>query len=210
MRVVGRRPKVLGLTGSIAMGKSEAARIFRRLRIPVFDADAEVHRLMAPGGRGVDPVAAAFPGVLVEGRIDRQILGAAVFDDTPALQRLEAILHPLVGRARSAFLRRARALGAAVVVLDIPLLFETGGEARVDLVAVVSAPPFVQRRRALRRPGMTPEKFASIVARQVPDREKRRRADFVIPSGLGRRPTLRSIRRLLTLVSDSAKGGPGA
>jgi dephospho-CoA kinase len=198
----------LGLTGSIAMGKSEAAGMFRRLGIPVFDADAEVHRLLAPRGRGFEPVSEAFPSAIVDGAIDRQKLGAAVFDDTPALKRLEGILHPLVGHGRARFLLRARALGTPVVVFDIPLLYETGGERRCDLVAVVSAPAFVQRRRALRRPGMTEEKLASILARQVPDREKRRRADFVIPSGLGRRPALLAIRRLLTLLSRrSSKRG---
>lgn len=205
MRTPRRRPVRLGLTGSIAMGKSEAARMFRRLSVPVFDADAEVHRALAPGGRGFEAVAAAFPAAVVEGIIDRQKLGAAVFGDTPALKRLEAILHPLVGLARKAFLRRARAHRVPVVVLDVPLLYETAGERRCDFVAVVSAPPFVQRRRALRRPGMTPEKFAAIVARQVPDREKRRRADFVIPSGLGRRPALQTIRRLLRLVSSGSR-----
>lgn len=195
-------PLRLGLTGSIAMGKSEAARMFRRLGAPVFDADAEVHRLLAPGGAGFAPVAAAFPACVEGDVIDRKKLGALVFNDTPALKRLESILHPLVGRGRAAFMRRARALRTPVVVLDIPLLFETGGEKACDFVAVVSAPASVQRRRALRRPGMTPEKFEAILARQVPDKEKRRRADFVIPSGLGRRVTFQAIVRILGMLKS--------
>ena len=183
------------------MGKSVAARAFRRLGVPVFDADAEVHRLLAPGAAGFAPVAKAFPDAVVDGAIDRGKLGALVFDDTPALKRLEAILHPLVGHGRAAFMRRAIAMRVPVVVLDIPLLFETGGERACDYVAVVSAPAHVQRRRALRRPGMTVDKFESILARQVPDREKRRRADFVIPSGLGRRAGLQAIRRILNMLA---------
>jgi len=175
--------------------------MFRRLRVPVFDADAEVHRLMAPGGAGFGPVAEVFPDAVVGDVIDRNTLGALVFDDTPALKRLESILHPLVGRGRARFMRRATALRLPVVVLDIPLLFETGGEKAVDYVAVVSAPAPVQRRRALRRSGMTVNKFESILARQVPDREKRRRADFIIPSGLGRRPALQAIRRILGILA---------
>ncbi len=197
-----KRPLRLGLTGSIAMGKSEAARMFRRLGVPVFDADAEVHCLLAPGGAGFDPVAAAFPECVVDGAIDRKELGAMVFNDTPALKRLEAILHPLVGRGRASFLRRAAAMRTPVVVFDIPLLFETGGEKACDFVAVVSAPAQVQRRRALRRPGMTPEKLDAILARQVPDQEKRRRADFVIPTGLGRRVTLQAIVQILSILRN--------
>ena len=203
-----RRPVVVGLTGGIAMGKSVAARALRRLGVPLFDADAAVHRLLAPGAKAHRPVAAAFPDALVEGRIDRARLGARVFGDDAALARLEAIIHPLVGEARQAFLRRARALGRPVAVLDVPLLFETGGEARCDYVAVVSAPRFVQRRRALARPGMTESKLAAILARQMSDGDKRRRADFVIPTGLGRRTTLRAIRRMLTMVADSQPRSP--
>ncbi len=198
-----RRPVLLGLTGSIAMGKSEASKAFRRLRVPVFDADAEVRALMAPGGRGYDAVKQMFPtAVGADGRIDRKRLGAAVFEKPDDLRRLEGILHPLVGDARQGFLRRARALGIPLVVLDVPLLFETGGETRCDYVAVVSAPAFVQRRRALRRPGMTEKKLAGILAQQTPDGEKRRRADFIIPSGLGRNASLRAIRHIRKMLSD--------
>jgi dephospho-CoA kinase len=193
------------------MGKSEASKAFRRLGVPVFDADASVHALMAPGGRGHAAVLKMFPAAeAADGSIDRKRLGAAVFEKPDDLRRLEAILHPLVGEARQHFLRRARALGAALVVLDVPLLFETGGESRCDYVAVVSAPAFVQRRRALRRPGMTGKKLAGILAQQTPDAEKRRRADFVIPSGLGRNVSLRAIRRIRKMLSQPGLAGrPG-
>ncbi len=199
---------MLGLTGSIAMGKSEAARMFARLGVPVFDADAEVHAALAPGRRGHKAVSEAFPEVVRDGEIDRAALGRRVFGDDAALRRLESLLHPLVGEARGRFLHRARALRRPVVVFDVPLLFETGGEKRCDRVAVVSAPPQVQRRRALRRPGMTAEKLDTILARQTPDREKRRRADFVIPGGLGRRPTLRAIRRILDTIAPQPRDRP--
>ena len=195
------RPVALGLTGSIAMGKSVAAGLFAREGAPVFDADAEVHRALAPGGAAHEAVAAAFPEALRAGAIDRKALGRRVFGDDAALRRLEALLHPLVGAARARFLRRAHALRRPVVVFDVPLLFETGGERRCDRVAVVSAPPWAQRRRALRRPGMTAATLDAILARQMPDREKRRRADFVIPGGRGRRAAWRAVRRILATVS---------
>lgn len=175
---------VLGLTGSIAMGKSRAAAMFRAYGVPVFDADATVHALFASGGAAVPFVAAAFPGVLAADRsIDRGALGRQVLSDAAALRRLEAIVHPLVHAAEGRFLRRACRAGTPLVVLDIPLLFETRGEDRVDAVAVVSASPILQAQRALRRPGMTPAKLAQIRAKQLPDPEKRKRADFVIASG---------------------------
>ncbi len=200
------RPIVLCLTGSIAMGKSTAADAFRRLGVPVFDADAEVHRLLARGGAAVARVAEAFPGVLADGAIDRRALGALVFGEAPGLRRLEASLQPRVGGARQRFLRRAAARRAPLVVLDIPLLFEGGGARRCDRVAVVSAPAFVQRARALSRDGMTAEKFAAILAQQTPDAEKRARADFVIPTGLGKRHGLAAIRRLLARLNRRAGG----
>lgn len=178
-----RRPFRLGLTGSIGMGKSTTAQIFRELGVPVHDADAAVHALY--GAEGVAPVEAAFPGVTQGGRIDRALLGARVLGDEAAMKRLEAIVHPLVHAREKAFLEAASAAGAPIAVLDIPLLFETGGENRVDAVLVVSAPESVQRARVLARPGMTEEKFAAILARQVPDGEKRRRADHVIDTGHG-------------------------
>ncbi len=205
MRRSGGRPVLLGLTGGIAMGKSEAARAFRRLGVPVFDADATVHRLLAPGSRAVEAVGRAFPAAVRGGAIDRQVLGAVVFGDEAALTRLESILHPLVASERERFVRRAAALGARVVVLDVPLLFETGGEQACDYVAVVSAPPFVQRQRALRRTGMTADKLNAILARQTADADKRRRADFVIPSGLGRREGLQAIRRIVSMLAASGR-----
>lgn len=177
---------VLGLTGSIGMGKTTAAKSFRRLGVPVLDADAAVHVLFAPGGAAVKPVEAAFPGVVRQGAVDRELLSQKVLGRADELKRLEAIVHPLVRETERRFLRAARAHGAKVVVLDIPLLFETGGDRRCDAVAVVSAPAWLQAQRVLRRPGMTRERLAAIRARQMPDAEKRRRADFIIPTGIGR------------------------
>lgn len=170
----------LGLTGSIGMGKSTAAGMFRALGHPVWDADAAVHRLYAPGGAAVAPVAAAFPGTFSDGGIDRGLLRAALGADAAAFARLEAIVHPLVAADRAAFI--AAHAQAPIVVLDIPLLFETGAEGALDGVAVVSAPADVQRARVLARPGMTEENFRLILSRQMPDAEKRARADWVIPS----------------------------
>lgn len=184
---------VFGLTGSIGMGKSTAARQLRRLGLPVHDADAAVHRLMAKGGAAVPAIAAAFPMAVRNGVVDRKALGARVFHDRPALRRLEGILHPLVRREERRFLARARRQRRRAVVLDIPLLFETGGVRRCDAVLVVSAPSFVQARRVLARPGMTPERLHAIRASQMPDHQKRRRADAVIPTGLGMRPALRAL-----------------
>jgi dephospho-CoA kinase len=192
--------KTIGLTGSIAMGKSTAAGLFRRLGVPVHDADASIHALLAKGGAGVAPVAAAFPGVERDGTIDRAKLGQAVFADPSALARLEAILHPLAARAREAFLTRHRRNRTKRVVLDVPLLFETGGERRCDTVVVVSASATLQRLRALARPGMTEAKLAAILARQMPDRLKRRRADIVAISALGLLPTLRALKRAVRLA----------
>ncbi len=168
------------------MGKSQASETFRRLGVAVFDADATVHEIMAPCGRGYGAVQAMFPGVVAEnGRIDRKRLGAMVFAKPEDLRRLESVLHPWVSEARECFLRRARALGVPLVVLDVPLLFETGGDSRCDYVAVVSAPSFVQRHRALRRAGMTEAKLAGILVRQTPDAEKRHRADLLFLPGSG-------------------------
>jgi dephospho-CoA kinase len=194
---------VLGLTGSIGMGKSTAAQLLRRMGVPVHDADAAVHRLMAPGGRAVPAVLQAFPGVEGPGGgpgagIDRKALGARVFADRAELKRLEAILHPLVRAEARAFLRRHRRLGARVVVLDIPLLFETGGERLCDAVIVVTAPAWLQAQRVLRRPGMTPQTFEAVKAKQLPDAEKRRRADYVVPTGLGKADTFRRLRGIVS------------
>ena len=192
---------VLGLTGSIGMGKSTAAATLRRLRIPLFDADRVVHRLLAPGGAAVGSVAASFPGVeSTQGGIDRARLGRRVFADPPALSRLEQIIHPLVAASEKRFLALARARREPLVVLDIPLLFESGGERRCDYVLVVSAPRLVQRQRVLRRPGMTEPRLTAILQHQMPDREKRRRADFVVPTGLTRNMSLRRLRAIVRLL----------
>lgn len=191
---------ILGLTGSIAMGKSTAAGMFRRLGIPVYDADAAVHALLARRGQGVEPVERAFPGVVHDGAVDRKKLAARVFGNPSALQELEGILHPLVHEERRKFLGVAARRKQAIVVLDIPLLFETGIDGMCDAVAVVTAPAFLQMQRLQRRPGMDAFRIQSVLARQMPDREKRRRADFVIQSGQGRAPTLRAIRRCLSQV----------
>jgi dephospho-CoA kinase len=191
---------ILGLTGSIGMGKSTAASLLRRLGVPVHDADAAVHRLTGPGGKAVPLVEAAFPGVTGPAGVDRLKLGAIVFNDAAALKRLEAILHPMVRAAEQCFLRRMAARRESVVVLDIPLLYETGAERRCDAVIVVSAPAFLQRARVLGRPGMTEAKFRAILAKQVSDAEKRRRADFVVDTGHGRLTTLQQLAKLIRLV----------
>jgi dephospho-CoA kinase len=198
---------ILGLTGSVGMGKSTAAAMFRRLGVPVHDSDAVVHRLLAPRGAAVAAVAAAFPEALTgAGGIDRAALGRRVFADAAALARLERILHPLVGRRQQRFLRLARGQRAKLVVLDIPLLFETGGERRCDKVVVVSAPAAVQRGRVMARPGMSEARFAAILAKQTPDAEKRRRADYVVPSGLGRALTFRRLMRIVHALKEPTGG----
>lgn len=171
---------ILGLTGSIGMGKTTAANMFADAGVPVYSADDAVHRLYA--GRAAPLIEAAFPGTVVDGTVDRAKLSAAVLGKPEALKRLESIIHPLVHEEEASFLDQARADGADIALIDIPLLFETGGESRVDKVAVVSAPADIQRERVLARPGMTDEKFAAILARQMPDAEKRARADFIIDS----------------------------
>lgn len=189
----------IGLTGSIGMGKSTVAAMFRRLRIPVFDADIAVHRLQGPGGALVAMIEESFPGTTGPQGVDRQALGAKVFGNSGELKRLEALVHPAVKKARKDFLHKHRF--RPLVVVDIPLLFETGGENAVDVVAVVSAPAHVQRMRVLARPGMTSEKFASILKLQLPDAEKRRRADFVIPTGAGKAQTFSAVKRLVAGLS---------
>ena len=176
---------VLGLTGSVGMGKSTTAAMFREAGIPVWDADAAVHRLYGAGGAAVAEVEAAFPGVAREGAIDRALLAARLGGDQAAFQRLEAIVHPLVRRAEQAFLADAGRGGHPIAVLDMPLLLETGGDARCDAVLVVTASAEVQRARVLARPGMTDATFAAILAKQMPDAEKRRRAHFIVDTGHG-------------------------
>ncbi len=200
--------RVIGLTGGIGMGKSTAAGVFRRARLPVFDADAAVHRLQAPGGAALPAIGRAFPGTVrtEQGRpvLDRAALRAAVLADPAALRRLEAILHPMVRRAERAFLARARRAGAKAAVLDIPLLLETGGERRVDMVVVVSAPPRVQRARVRARRGMSEAEVAAVIARQMPDAQKRRRADLVVRTGLARHHAQRALRRFILALRGAA------
>jgi dephospho-CoA kinase len=199
---------VLGLTGSIGMGKSSAANMLRAMGVPVHDSDATVHRLFAGDRAMRDAIAARFPGVVVDDGVDRQALGAAVFGDEVARRDLEAIVHPRVRAAADAFLRLHRRLHAPLVVLDIPLLFETGGEDRVDGVIVVSAPASLQRQRVMARPGMDAGKFAGILASQIPDIEKRRRADFVVETGLGKAYTFCRLKRIIMAIRTAAQSGP--
>lgn len=189
--------KIIGLTGGIGMGKSTAAANFRRAGIPVFDADASVHKLQARGGRGVAPIEAAFPGTTRNGAVDRAALREAVLGRPDALRKLEHILHPLVRQDERAFIARARRAGTRAVVLDIPLLFETGWDHGVDKIVVVSAPRAVQMQRVRRRRQMSLADIAAIIARQMPDAEKRRRADVVIRTGLSRYHALRALRRFV-------------
>ena len=188
--------KLVGLTGGIGMGKSTASAAFRRLGVPVFDADGAVHRLQGPGGRAVRPVAEAFPGTACGRGLDRDELRRQVLADPAALRRLEAIMHPLVRAEQRRFVARARRAGRPAVVLDIPLLFETGGDRHGDEVVVVSAPPSVQMARVRRRRRMTADQIRAIVKKQMPDHAKRRRADHVIFTGLSRFHAQRRVRQI--------------
>jgi len=179
------RPLLIGLTGSIGMGKSETAKMFARLGIPVNDSDANVHAVYEPGGAAVPEIEKAFPGTVRDGRVDRPLLSKALVADPSGFKRLESIVHPLVGKIQQGFMAKAVADGADMVVLDVPLLFETGGHARMDAVVVVSAPSHIQRARVLERPGMTPEKLAQILSRQMPDEEKRAKAHYVVVTDKG-------------------------
>ena len=194
---------ILGLTGSLGMGKSTTARFFAEEGVPVHDADAVVHRLYE--GEAAAAIEAAFPGTMTAGKVDREKLAARVLGDVGALTRLEAIVHPLVQEAERRLLAEAQARGEKVAVLDIPLLFETGGEERVDAVVVVSAPADVQRARTLERPGMTVDKLDAILARQMPDHEKRRRADFVVDTSRGFEAARAKVRAILDAVATMPK-----
>ncbi len=191
---------LIGLTGSIGMGKSTTAAMFRDAGVPVYDADAAVHDLYDLGGAAVGPVGEAFTGVVKDGRIDREALRQAVLGDPEALKRLNAIVHPLVGRDRIGFFEKAEAAGADMVVLDIPLLFETGGHANVDAIVVASAPPELQRERVLARPGMTPERLDAILAQQMADADKRARAHFVVDTSRGLEPARRQVAEIIAAV----------
>lgn len=190
---------IIGLTGSIAMGKSTTAKLFAEEGVPVHDADAAVHRLYE--GAAVAPIERAFPGVTKDGKVDRAALGQRVAGDPQALRRLEQIVHPLVRATEEEFLREAEKSGAKIVVLDIPLLFETGGDKRVDAVVVVSAPAEVQRARLLER-GIDMERLEALLARQMPDAEKRQRADFIVDSSSGIEPARTQVREILAAVAN--------
>jgi dephospho-CoA kinase len=187
---------VLGLTGSIGMGKSTTAKLFAEAGVPVYDADAAVHQLYE--GEAVAAIEAAFPGTTADGKVDRNKLSARVVHDPAAIRQLERIVHPMLGASRQKFLDDAERSGAPVAVVDVPLLFETGGEKRVDAVVVVTTTPEIQRQRILARDNMTSEKLDAILARQLPDAEKRRRADFVVDTSHGLDPVRARIRDILT------------
>jgi dephospho-CoA kinase len=193
---------LLGLTGSIGMGKSTTTAMFADLGAVVWNADDAVHRLYAPGGAAVGPVGEAFPGVVVDGAVDRTRLAEALGKDETAFRRLEAIVHPLVAQGRAEDLEAARAAGVKLAVLDIPLLFETGGDKAVDAVVVVTADPVIQAKRVLARPGMTRERFDAILARQMPDAEKRARADFVIDTGRGLEAARAEVEAIVATILD--------
>jgi dephospho-CoA kinase len=206
----------VGLTGSIGMGKSTTAAMFAEAGAPVYDADAEVAALYAKGGAAVGPLEAAFPGVVRDGAVDREALRVKVLGDPEAMKRLNAVVHPLLGAGRADFFRRAEASGADIVVLDIPLLFETGGAAGVDAVVVVSAPAAVQRERVLARPGWTDQRLDAILAQQLPDADKRARADFVIDTGSGLEAARQQVAQVIAALRapgwrrTSAQAAPSA
>ena len=192
--------KIVGLTGSIGMGKTTTAAMFAEAGVPVYDADAAVHALYAAGGSAAAPLEAAFPGVTRDGAVDRAALSAQVVDDPEALRRLEGIVHPLLFQGRADFIRKAVEAGADLVLIDVPLLFETGAERMMHAVVVASARPEVQRERVLARTGMTEAKLDAILARQLPDAEKRARADFVIDTGQGLEAARRQVAEVLSTV----------
>ena len=198
----------IGLTGSVGMGKSTTAAMFAEEGAPVYDADAEVHRLQAKGGAAVDAIEAEFPGVVKDGAVDRGELGSRVFGDPEALKRLNGVIYPMLGAGRAAFFEKAERDGVDAVVLDIPMLFETGGEARMDAVVVVTAPEQVQRERVLARPGYGADRLDAILARQMHDREKRARAHFIVDTGEGMEAARRQVREIIAVLK--APGGLAA
>jgi dephospho-CoA kinase len=198
---------VVGLTGSVGMGKSTTAQMFAEAGAPVYDADAEVHRLYAAGGAAGPLIEDAFPGVVKDGAVDRALLRARVLSQPEALERLNRIVWPLMGAARASFFERAEAANADIVVLDIPLLLETGGEKNVDAVVVVSAPSNIQQERVLARPGMSTATFEAILAAQMPDSEKRARAHFVVDTSRGLEPARRQVEEILATLRERAKQG---
>ena len=208
MRKQHSLPYLVGLTGSIGMGKTETGKLFAQLGIPVFDSDSVVRALYEPGGEAVLPIATAFPGTVRDGKVDRTGLAAELAREPAAFARLEAIVHPLVRQARDHFVRAAAERGDELVVIDIPLLFETGAQHHVDAVVVVSAPADVQAKRVLSRAGMTPEKLEMLHARQVPDAEKRAKADFVIETDKGLAQAFVEVKRVAAELRARAKHRP--
>jgi dephospho-CoA kinase len=198
--------KIVALTGSIGMGKSTTSAMFKDLGVPIWDADAAVHRLYAPEGAAIPPIQALIPDAIGQGGVDRDSLTGKILDDPGLLKQIEAIVHPLVGKDRADFLAAARQRGEPLVLVDVPLLFETGGEAYVDAVIVVSCPPDMQRARVLARPGMTMEKFRSILARQTPDEIKRAKSDFVIDTGLGLDAAREQVGKVYSALMGSVAG----
>ena len=196
---------IVGLTGSIGMGKSETAKMFRAEGVPVFDADATVHTLQAKGGKALPHIEAAFPDVIKEGRLDRAALGVIVFADADAKKKLEAIMHPMVAEERIGFFAAAEAAKAPFVVLDIPLLFETSGDKACHKVVVVSAPADIQRERVLARPGMTVKKFEQILAKQVPDADKRAGADYIIETDKGLDHAREQVKQIIRELGETAQ-----
>ncbi|RJF75867.1 dephospho-CoA kinase [Rhodopseudomonas palustris] len=197
---------VLGLTGSIGMGKSTTAKLFEEAGVPVYDADATVHKIYE--GEAVPAIEAAFPGTVVNGKVDRALLSAKVVHDAAAMKRLEQIVHPMLRSHHQTFLDDAESSGAAVALVDVPLLFETGGEKRVDAVVVVTTSPIVQRERILARENMTPDKLDAILARQMPDAEKRKRADFVVDTSHGLDPVRARIQEILAAAAKMPRRRP--
>lgn len=202
----GERPFLVGLTGSIGMGKTETAKMFARLGVPVYDADAVVHKLYQPGGGAVAKIAEVFPDSVTDGRVDRVRLGMHVTGNPESFRTLEAIVHPLVAREQQQFLKEATDAGADMVVLDIPLLFETGGHARMDAVVVVSAPEEVQRSRVLARPGMTEDRLKGILTKQMPDAEKRAQAHFVIETDKGLSHAFEQVKAVVQALHEKRAG----
>ncbi len=198
--------KIVALTGSIGMGKSTTSAMFKDLGVPIWDADAAVHRLYAPEGAAIPPIQALIPDAIGQDGVDRDILTAKILQDPGLLKQIEAIVHPLVGKDRADFLAAARQRGEPLVLVDVPLLFETGGEAYVDAVIVVSCPADMQRARVLARPGMTMEKLHSILARQTPDEIKRAKSDFVIDTGLGLDAAREQVGKVYSALMGSVAG----
>jgi dephospho-CoA kinase len=205
--MIAGRPLLVGLTGSIGMGKTETARLFARFGIPVYDADLAVHRLYAPGGMGVAAIGKVFPECVSSGRVDRTCLSEKIRADRMALAKVEAIVHPLLVGEQEGFVSDAAANGADIVLLDIPLLFETGADMRMDAVVVVTAPEAVQRARVLARPGMSEELFERIVSRQLPDVDKRKRADFIVETDKGISDAEDQVKRIVLELRARRRGG---